>query len=301
MEQEEYIKKWLDGSLTESEKIAFEKTKDYRDVQKIDQYVKKMYSADYAVSKELDRLKSQLPPKDKQVQVNWMQYTLRIAAAVTLVIMAYFSFNYFNTAEYFALSGEQVAFFLPDSSEVTLNSLSAVTYKKLNWKDDRVLQLNGEAYFDVEKGSSFKVITPDGQVTVLGTRFNVLAREGYFEVRCFEGKVNVKHDAQNQVLTADQRFVVVNNQANFSTSVTAESPSWMANRSTFEGVPFRFVVEELERQYGVEVRAEQVDLNALFTGGFTHDDLDLALKSITIPLKLGYEKSENEITLTRDR
>ena len=72
-----------------------------------------------------------------------------------------------------------------------LNSKSTITFNKHNWDTNRTLELNGEAFFDVEKGNTFTVKTSQGNVSVLGTEFNVNASVDFFRVSCYEGKVKV--------------------------------------------------------------------------------------------------------------
>ena len=63
----------------------------------------------------------------------------------------------------------------------------------------------------------------------------------------------------------------------------------MNDESEFQSVPFIQVVKELERQYDITVEFEAAENEKAFTGGFTHKDLKLALKSITLPLNLTYD------------
>jgi transmembrane sensor len=42
-----------------------------------------------------------------------------------------------------------------------------------DWSKERTLSLEGEAFFEVQKGSKFSVVTSDGIVEVLGTSFDV--------------------------------------------------------------------------------------------------------------------------------
>ena len=46
-------------------------------------------------------------------------------------------------------------------------------FDKKRFTDERIIQLRGEAFFEVEKGSRFVVQTGKGAVEVLGTSFNV--------------------------------------------------------------------------------------------------------------------------------
>ncbi|MCB0476331.1 MAG: FecR family protein, partial [Flavobacteriaceae bacterium] len=62
--------------------------------------------------------------------------------------------------------------------------------------------------------------------------------------------------------------------------------------------PLRLVIDELERQYGVEIMTKNIDTNRLFTGGFVNDDLEEALIAISVPFNLNYSKSgSNKIIL----
>ena len=71
----------------------------------------------------------------------------------------------------------------------------------------------------------------------------------------------------------------------------------MHNESTFTSRPLKFVINELERQYNITVDASSVDNKQLFSGSFAHKNLDLALKSITLPLGLTYTKTNTTIIL----
>ena len=73
--------------------------------------------------------------------------------------------------------GEQKRLVLPDSSEVWLNAGSTITYPKTFTKENRVVTLDGEAYFSVRKDDAkpFIVETSQLSVKVLGTKFNVKA------------------------------------------------------------------------------------------------------------------------------
>jgi hypothetical protein len=74
-------------------------------------------------------------------------------------------------------------------------------------------------------------------------------------------------------------------------------PSWLNNASTFISLPYKTVIAEFERQYNVDITLLGIDSEQLFTGSFAHDNIDVALKSITLPLYATYNKSNNTITI----
>ena len=79
-----------------------------------------------------------------------------------------------------------------------------------------------------------------------------------------------------------------------------KKPTWLLGESSFEGVPLKYVISELENQYDLKVEIENIDTSRLFTGSFTHKNSDLALQSITIPLNLSYIKTGTSIVLKRE-
>jgi ferric-dicitrate binding protein FerR (iron transport regulator) len=123
------------------------------------------------------------------------------SAACLLLFLWYFAFS-FKT-----ISGVQVGsnvYYLPDHSKVILSPDSEIKYSKLFF--NREVALDGEAYFEVEKGSKFSVKTPNGEVRVLGTRFSVSDKDDGFVVCCFEGKVQVSYGNEERQLLAGNKF-----------------------------------------------------------------------------------------------
>ena len=165
----------------------------------------------------------------------------------------------------------------------------------------REVNLVGEAYFKVEKGSQFDVVTWLGKVSVLGTQFNVKQRVNYFEVICYEGLVSVSYKGQVIKLPAGNTFKLIDGV--IIEGETKDSvPSWSEkNISSFKSVPYSEVVKEFERQYNIKVETNNIDMEQLFTGSFINSDEELALKSITLPLQLKFNKTNNTtIVLTKE-
>ena len=187
-----FLARWLKGELTDAEKSELEARPDFPMLKKIVENIEELElpsgSLEQAWQKQLARQE-----KDSQPQIvrlsrrKWWWYGA--AAAVLLLIgLVYFFRN--PTMEYITEVGKQANVSLPDRSEVVLNAKSAMQFKR-SWGTQRLVQLEGEAFFDVQKGSIFTVETPNGQVEVLGTSFTVRSRDGELEVSCHTGKVRV--------------------------------------------------------------------------------------------------------------
>jgi ferric-dicitrate binding protein FerR (iron transport regulator) len=200
-----------------------------------------------------------------------------------------------NTTSFETQIAETQTLTLPDNSEVILNAASKLSFNKKTWKENRNLELDGEAFFKVSKGQKFTVNTDAGTIQVFGTQFNVKEREGYFEVHCYEGLVGVTYNKQLTKLSAGKTFRVVDGSVQEFEDLNTMNPSWLQQESSFVEVPLKQVIAELERQYVINITAENIDTNSIFTGSFTHNDKNIALQSVTIPLKLSYKIDGNKV------
>ena len=107
---------------------------------------------------------------------------------VSLCIICFASCN--NTLKITTNDTYEVTF-LPDGSVVYLNHNSAIKYDKEF--DSRVIELNGEAFFNVKAdGSTFLVTTEFGDIKVIGTEFNVKTVADRIEVDVKSGLVELK-------------------------------------------------------------------------------------------------------------
>ena len=299
MENDKYIEKWLNDTLSEEELHVFEKTVEYQSLTKLDKALQGFKAPKFDVKKELADLNLRKEKRGKVVKMTWLQPLLRVAAVVTLAFLGYY-FIFFNAPTTIETGiAQKTEVELPDQSNVILNALSEISFSEETWQDQRQVKLTGEAFFKVAKGSQFDVETSDGVISVLGTQFNVMARKGYFEVICYEGLVAVKVGQEVVELPPNNVFRIIDGAISTNLKTEDIAPSWLMNESSFKSVPFKLVIEELERQYKITITSENIDLNQLFTGRFTHDNLSLALKSISLPLNLQYkEVEENKIELS---
>ena len=305
MKDEDYIKKWLEGTLTEEEKQAFEGSGEHQSLERLSEALQAFKAPEYDVTKELSRLqetRSEKAGKGKVVTMNWIKPLLRVAAVFVLLSVAYIYLTRDSTVTVQTLMAEKTEVFLPDSSLVTLNAGSTLEYPEKNWEKQRQVNLNGEGFFKVAKGSRFDVQTSSGTVSVLGTEFNVKNRKGYFEVICYEGLVQVESQKQVVKLKPNHRFRIINGDVKTEALTPAVAPSWVAGESSFASVPLKFVIKEFERQYDMSVITGDVDIDQRFTGAFVHNDMTLALKAITLPVNISYQIQENkQVTLSGDK
>jgi len=298
------LARWISGDLTPEELKDFKKSKDFKlftKINKVSQEFKTPRLDENAVFNKIShQLKQNKNPETKIIKLipNW-------AYAVAASVVIAFGIYYVNNLESHFQTGysEQMAVVLPDSSQVMLNANSELDFKNRNWKDKRTIALEGEAFFDVEKGKSFKVYTNDGVVEVLGTEFNVISRGNYFEVQCKEGKVRVTSTStlKEVILLPGDALRVVNGDLE-KWNFNINDSNWVLGESAFYNTPLSQVLIALENQFKLDFDTSKIDLNNRFTGGFSHKDIKLALKTVLKPMDLSYTYNEaNKIILVNSK
>jgi ferric-dicitrate binding protein FerR (iron transport regulator) len=298
MKDEKKILEWINGELSDQEIQDLKKSEDLLVIEKIMHYSSQLEAPSIDAEEALIHLKQRSFNK-KESKVVTMNYKnlFKIAAAIALLFSSSY-FLFFNSNTTFETTIAQTqSFQLPDESEVTLNATSKITFDKDKWQDDRSLKLEGEAYFQVEKGQTFSVNTKDGIVQVLGTHFNVKQRVNYYEVMCYEGLVSVTYKNKTVKLPPGKTFRVVNDKIESAEDFNAQIPSWLQNESNFDRIPLSQVIAELERHYDIKIKTEGIDTTKLFTGTFTNDNQKVALEAVTIPLQLSYRVEGKNIIL----
>lgn len=295
--QENYLAKWLNNELSEEELKAFRDTPEYETYQKIARMGSRLQGPDFDVEAALARVqKAKAHRKGRVIRLTSASTLWKVAAAI--VVLLGITFFYLNSLDETVRTdyAQRTELVLPDASEVQLNAGSGLSYSEKEWDGRRRVLLKGEAFFKVAKGQTFTVETSAGSVTVLGTEFNVLQREGVFLVSCYEGVVQVSHLGEAYQLTAGKGYRFVQGDMEI-TEVSGSGPSWVADESSFRSMPLSFVLEEFERQFDLPVETRGLDTSALFTGTFSNTNVDLALQSISAPLELSYSLDGNKVRL----
>jgi len=298
MKREELIKKWLDNNLNTQEQKAFEQLADYKELLKMNAALQDFKAPEFSADQTYETLKPNLK-SEKTNSNQWLRPLLRIAAILAIGFSIYYYTTSLDT-EVGTLIAQQTTIELPDNSKVDLNANSTLTFNDHNWNDNREVILKGEAFFKVAKGQKFDVITADGIVSVLGTQFNVKQRDAYFEVTCYEGLVGVTYNDETVKLKPGHTFQIIDGKLLANKKEKYAQPQWLLGESNFNSVPLKYVIAEFENQYDLNINTDNIDTSRLFTGSFAHNNLDLALKSVTIPLNLSYSKSGKSILLKRE-
>ncbi|MCZ8145717.1 FecR family protein [Flavobacterium sp.] len=268
---------WLDDQVSDAELEQLRQDPDYAVMEKIKSYTAALRTPEFEEDALLLRIQNQQRQKGK-VRRFFVKQTLQWAALLLVFLGISLGYMMTRTESEMTGSGESVSFQLPDASEVQLHAGSELSYKTWNWDSNRLVSLEGEAYFKVAKGKRFEVKTSQGTVSVLGTQFNVKVRGNRLEVTCFEGKVQVATPSEKIILTPGKTLAYDQQKRLFFHTTNALQPAWIAKELAFEKERPQEVLAELERHFDLTIKAGAFPKNELFTGKLPGDNSEAALQ-----------------------
>lgn len=160
------------------------------------------------------------------------------------------------------LHGMECHIVLSDGTKVHLNAESQLTYPICFNNKERIVQVEGEAYFDVapDKAHPFIVQTPHTSIRVTGTSFNVraYADEGVESTTLVSGAVKINNENEDYELLPNQHFLYdKNSQKGIVSNVNAELyTSWESGSFIFINIPLENVMSYLSKWYGFKYTFE---------------------------------------------
>ncbi|MFA9391530.1 MAG: FecR family protein [Prolixibacteraceae bacterium] len=213
-----------------------------------------------------------------------------IAAAACVAAFVFFTFFGVETYHGGIQQASNVVF-LPDHSRVVLADGAQLKFSKRFF--DRSVQLKGEAYFEVEKGSKFYVKTPSGGVLVIGTRFSVSDVDNILKVHCYEGIVGVDYRNDKIKITEGVQF----NGAKKEVEVVENKDFGYAEYAIFKYTCTNVHLNELwpviEHYFGVKI-IDKVDTQASFTGSFNTGNVNEVIDIICTSMKISYQMVDKD-------
>jgi transmembrane sensor len=205
-------------------------------------------------------------------------------------------------------AGQKTKIVLPDSSVVWLNSESSISFPAdFESRRNRIVKLDGEAYFDVvQQGSSrFTVVCPDYDIEVKGTKFNVMAYKDFerTETTLVEGAVNIRKGSQILTLKPGERAIYSKNYLTRSRAQIRQATIWKDNKFYFDNIPLRELARRLERWYDVKIILDPL-LNEIYYSGYFKNEETVwqVLDVIQMTTPILYERNRfREITIARKK
>lgn len=211
-------------------------------------------------------------PKGRLLAINFSISKIMAAASI-VILFSLGSFLRFYSVTIESPAGQHLVAMLPDQSKVNLNAQSSISYNPFWWKMNRKVKLEGEAFFEVQKGKKFTVVSEKGITQVLGTSFNIFAREEVYKVTCITGTVKVRSLLGYEAIIKPNTKAEIKRNGKIKVSTNIETfpeISWRKNIFLFTATPVHAVFTEIERQYGVKIDTDIKD-ESLYTGNFNKD------------------------------
>ena len=217
------------------------------------------------------------------------------------------------TEEYNKLTtpvGGEYSLVLSDGTKVFLNADSELKYPVEFSDGKRIVDLKGEAYFEVHKDSlrPFIVRMNGAEVTVLGTSFNVntYGDDGQIYTTLVNGSVRVSSvkNGQAEVLKPGMQSVMDVQSGQLTVREVDVEPyvAWREGRFVFRAMTLDLIMRQLQRWYDFEVFYQNPELKDYeFRGVIKRDmDLDKVLSVIKVTTNVDFEVKGKVITIRKE-
>lgn len=195
---------------------------------------------------------------------------------------------------------------LADGSRVFLNSESQLAFPSYFEGDTRRVELTGEAYFEVKKdGRPFIIQTPDLNIEVLGTSFNVNAYQTnpYVNATLVEGSIRIRLPEKQEsfLLQPDHNFRLdkLSEEISVQQVNTDIYTAWVKGEFMFRNQPLAEIFAQLERWYDFKIIYENPDIAKMrFTGSAEKvRPLNYLLNQIQAVTDIQYKSEGDKIIL----
>ncbi|WP_340105313.1 FecR family protein [Rhodohalobacter sp. 8-1] len=207
-------------------------------------------------------------------------------------------------------SGQKTSIQYSGGSMIVLNANSEIKLpQKIAGADTTNVWLEGEALFDIARKAesearTFIVHTPNGTVSVLGTKFSVNTTNNQSQVVLAEGSVRINVRGEDNKIELEYNMSP-GEKALFSQNFegiqveqvnTDVYTSWTSNSLVFDNTPFSDVINRIEFTYNIEVKIEnEALLDKKLTGRFNHSSLSFLLKGLSEMADLHIEQQQQTV------
>lgn len=245
----------------------------------------------------------------------WKHISKYAAVASIAIILTSAFFFFYGNDEYIQPSPEYVAgdgiqsdmIILSDGTKVNIGPKTKFRFAPDYGKKDRIVYLEGEAYFDVakHKDKPFIVKVKGQDIEALGTKFNVTAyaSDSIYTTTLLEGSVSLstQNIAKKTILKPDQQFIY--NKNNLSVTVNEVEASlytaWINGYYYFSDQKLNLILSKLSDVYGVtfEISSETI-MNKKFTGTFYRgQSVKNILEIINLSIPIKYKMNEQHVII----
>lgn len=293
------LAKWLENKLNPEELELLEKQYDLESLAKVLERQKSSTLATMPSDKLWEKIDPQLSNHtNKGTKKSTLGLKLRWVFLILLIsaVLVYF-FKVPGQTIIKAPKGEKKEQMLADGSRVSIAPGSSISFSEKDYLKNRLIQLNGQAFFDVEKGGDFMVTTKNGNVQVLGTEFEIWESGNQMKVHCFEGRVSVGNLTGAQKIIEIKEAVDINNQQMSDVYYHGlQDASFATEQIKYRSIDVGNLATEMERFYNIKVQMQGIDLEKTFTGILVINDVEKAAKYLAETMNWDYELKEENLT-----
>ena len=269
----------------------------------------------------MEQILHQNQPVSVRPKLSFLHYWQQVAAILLLPLLILSAYLYFKPAsqiaetyqELFTPYGTWSVVNLPDGSKVWLNAGSSLKYPTQFNDKQRVVSMQGEAYFEVESDKEHPFIVKTKQLTVeaTGTAFNVNAYtpDHVTAVTLVKGKVAVTLDQKKTISLSPGEKIDYNlatSLYNVNKTNTYKWCSWKDGILIFRDDPLEYVFKRLGQTYNVEFILKDAELGkysykATFEGESLNEILRLLEMSAPIRCKEVSNRNTNNEKFEKQR
>ena len=213
--------------------------------------------------------------------------------------------------EYLSPPGARLNIILPDSSQVCLNGNSRLLLSKTFNNKDRIVRVEGEAFFSVAPDSSKRFIVKAGDVdvTALGTSFYIKAypSDNRVETVLLTGKVAI--DTPDRKAKEGSLFLYPNQKHIYYKTIGRHEPvkevrvrkykAWTDGELIFEDESMAQIIDRLENFYNVKIDVKNSEINTYrFTASLKNCSLEQIMEYFKMSSPIDYVIDKNRVILS---
>lgn len=319
------IQKYLQGKSTEEEnqqllrwiRESEDNKKEFFAAKDIwDSYGYQSNQKQYHETPELELLRNQIQAKILRPAFSFKQ-AMRIAALLVVTFGLGWASRFISfdggkpeqeiaMQEIFVPKGQVNQIFLADGTRIWINSETKMTVPAVFSGTERVVKLDGEAFFEVakDKNRPFRVQLNGQQIEVLGTSFNVRAysNSGEIETTLQTGSIHLKTGKQTTELIPGEQCVYDKTAKGLTISKVdpVSFSSWKDGRFEFQNEDLIEVFKVVERWYDVEITFDEAYFRGMHFSGVIKRNKDanhfLELLNLSIPVNYTIKTDKIQIS-----
>ncbi|MFN1834039.1 FecR family protein [Balneola sp. MJW-20] len=213
------------------------------------------------IESALNKVWDKIEEKENFGNENSPKYSSRMVYSIAAAVLLTVGFGYLIYPSTITVpNGSSKSVVLADGTEIDLSGGSSVTYNRLFGYLNRDIELNGRAYFSVEKDDTpFVITTAHTRTTVVGTEFSL---EDWNTPRFKEAMINVTEGQVlfNSLPSNEQISLIAGESSKLNNRYEAEKVtfkedalSWREGHHFFDNMTIHDVLSTLEREFGKNI------------------------------------------------